>query len=308
MGVARFQIAFDGNAVRDGSIDVRALAPSLLALGDLFEESNRVLNGDQASAQLRVRGDFRKGSFEGSLELVVSLYEIARSIFLHDKVQDAKQILETVGFFGGAAGGGLWWLVKRVRGRMVKRARVIETDSVVLELEDGDEIEARRDVANLYNDAGVLRASREVLRPLDMEGVDTLSIGDDAQEEPQIIEKSDVAAFEAPVAEQADEETLGTATSRRILRVVRPSFQEDFVWTFSDGTNTLTARMEDPGFIGEVEDGLGFSRDSVVEADIQSVATRTPTGRLSTRNTVTKVHRVISPPKQVRFDFESGQE
>jgi hypothetical protein len=56
---ADFEIVYDGEAVRNGEMDVRALAPALLSLGDLFQESNRVLNGDRAGISVNVRAEFR---------------------------------------------------------------------------------------------------------------------------------------------------------------------------------------------------------------------------------------------------------
>jgi hypothetical protein len=60
MSTATIRIAYDGEALRRGTIDVRALAPALLALGDLCEQANRILNAEKPTTTLRVnvRSDF----------------------------------------------------------------------------------------------------------------------------------------------------------------------------------------------------------------------------------------------------------
>ena len=45
MSTSHFGIAFEGPAFDDGEIDVRDLAPALLALGDVIQAANHALNG-----------------------------------------------------------------------------------------------------------------------------------------------------------------------------------------------------------------------------------------------------------------------
>ena len=48
MATERFEITFAGDAVEAGTIDVKDFAPTLLAVGGLIEQSNRVLNEGKA--------------------------------------------------------------------------------------------------------------------------------------------------------------------------------------------------------------------------------------------------------------------
>ena len=311
MSTAQFQIKFDGEGLRAGTMDVRSLAPSLLAIADLIDESNRVINQNRASVSLKVRGDFEASSFESTLELTLSFYEQTRALLLGSDVQDAKELLQTIGVLGGSALGvrSLLGLLKKIRGRKPKRVRLEKQSGAeskaIIELE-GEDVETSKPVADLYNDIKVLQAAREIARPLDEQGIDVLELGEKTGGR-QRIDKSDLPALEAPLAE-VGEETLLDSTYRRVFGVVRPSFSEDYVWTLSDGENNIRVTMSDTAFLKEVESGApAFSSGSLIEADVSSVTSRTPTGKLTTRSTINKVHRVIPPSRQTRFDFGSTE-
>jgi len=77
---AQFQLAYDGPSLRAGAMDVNELAPALLAVSDLVQEANLLLNGTRATASVRVRSDFKKGSFEIALLIDQSLLEHAKNL------------------------------------------------------------------------------------------------------------------------------------------------------------------------------------------------------------------------------------
>ena len=72
VSTSHFGIAFEGEAFADGEIDIRDLAPALLALGDVIQAANRALNGGRAQASLKMRAT-KHGSFEALLSVDVSL-------------------------------------------------------------------------------------------------------------------------------------------------------------------------------------------------------------------------------------------
>ena len=50
-----FTIVFDGEALQDHTMDVRDLAPALLSLSQLFDETSRLLYGDKVDVRLHVK-------------------------------------------------------------------------------------------------------------------------------------------------------------------------------------------------------------------------------------------------------------
>ena len=98
----RFTLAYDGEALKNGLMDVRELAPALLAAGELIQNSNRLLNGDRTQVSLQVKGDFRRGSFNIDLILNQNLIDHAKQFLqLHPQIKDAKELLDLLFFYVG---------------------------------------------------------------------------------------------------------------------------------------------------------------------------------------------------------------
>lgn len=71
--MSRFRITYDGPTLDSSEMDVRELAPALLAFGDLLDASTRALCGAQVRPQVNVRGSFKTGSFGIDFTLATSL-------------------------------------------------------------------------------------------------------------------------------------------------------------------------------------------------------------------------------------------
>ncbi|HXD25932.1 MAG TPA: hypothetical protein VN609_08360, partial [Propionibacteriaceae bacterium] len=112
MSTADFTAAYDGEALKDHRIDVRDLAPALLAFGQLFEEANELLNRDRAQVRVKVRAT-GEGSFAIDLEVVQTIGRQVEGFLTGNHVTAALNLKELL--IGGSI--GLFALIKRMRGR-----------------------------------------------------------------------------------------------------------------------------------------------------------------------------------------------
>ena len=84
-------------------MDVKDLAPALLALGALCEDANRLLNSDRAHVAVRVQA-VKPGSFHVSLDI----WQELKTIFTGDNVETAESVLKLLGLIVGGGGGDHW--------------------------------------------------------------------------------------------------------------------------------------------------------------------------------------------------------
>lgn len=294
---AQFTVTYDGEALRDHEIDVRDLAPALLAIGQLFEGANRVLNGERAqiSVKLRATGE---GSVEVALDLVQSFGRQIESFLLSTHVQAAINLRDLVGM--GACGLGLVATLKWLRGRKPKKLSEKE-EQVTLSV-DAETLVVPVAVIRLMEDIPVREALERVLSPLRRDGIDTFQMKDSGGAVPSVeITREQLAYFDPPSIEAANEEKLPERRWTSAYTIVSLSFKEENKWRLSDGQAVISAAILDEDFLKRVDQRLlSFSKGDVLVCQIRQRQTQTPEG-LRTEYDVIHVDEYKPAPKQYKL-------
>ena len=206
-----FKIAFDGKSLRNNTIDARDLAVSIVALGDLVEETAKNVGLGDSKVRLRVRADLHPGSFEIGFELFSGKITDVLNMFSGDRYAGLANILQILGFLGGGTVGVVQFILWLKR-RSIKETVILEnladgSQKIEIHVEGGEKIEISKGVVDLWNNSRIQKATHKFVKPLSEEGVDSLKISY-GNNEPVIIEKQDVDYF-VPI--ESDE--LRTETS-----------------------------------------------------------------------------------------------
>ena len=304
--ITTIELAYDGEALRSGSMDVRDLAPALLAVGELCEKSNLVLNGNRAQITVRVQADFKTGSFDVVLLLHQTCIEVAKEIFTHsEQISTVADLVEIIGFVGGTAAGtgiSLFKLIKWLKGKKPNKTELLPNGDTRIFIDNSlhveeNHIDVSANVVSLFNNEDVRKAALGIVRPLERNGIDKLKLRS-ASPDVEIIEKEDYSAFMA-VLDPDFEELILENEREAALTVVKPSFDENLRWTFSEGEARFGAIMEDQEFLRKLDNReISFTKGDVLVVKLFTKSYQIKNG-LRTDNVVRKVLQVRPAPRQM---------
>lgn len=246
------RVAYDGPALADGRMDVRDLAPALVAISELCDESFRLLNGEGQRVRVEVQADFRGGSFAVGLE-VVGFWNQFVDMFSGRDASAVSNLLQILGFLGVPSAIGLLQLVRILKGKRPETVIRLESSTVRIALGD-ESITIREDVLKLYADLKVRNALSEVIAPLGKDGIDVFETRDEHNAPVVRVTKDEVSFFAPPAILEEDEEVLIDRTEERAFEVVGLTFKDDNKWRLSDGEAIVYAAIEDKEFLRRIND------------------------------------------------------
>lgn len=274
MSHSSFQVVYDGPALAGSLIDVRDLAPALLAFGDVIEQANATINDGQAKVTLKVSASFKSGCFGIDFAVVQGLLDQALDLFKGTPIASAKELMDYLGFFKEVgsnvvgAGVGLIALVKWLRNRKIKEVVLLDNGNVKIVVADGESIETERRTLDLLRNFKLRQALEQAItEPLDRDGYESVALTTDAEKGFVIIQKTERSYFRAPPEESED---LLDQTDSANLQLMSVSFKEDNKWRFSDGSNTFAAAITDAEFLNRVSLGV----ETFAAGDIMNVRLR----------------------------------
>jgi len=294
---ADIALVYEGPAVESGIMDVRDLAPALLAFGNLVEAANRVVNGESATTKVQVK-TVGAGSFAIGLDVTVAFVKAVRD-FLAGPESTAAANLITI-LSGSGLTIGAVALVKLLKGRSPSGTRPKEAGRIEVEI-DGETIEVDEIVARVSMDMSVRAAlERVVAEPLASEGIDAVSIG--PREKMERIEKAEGFAFRPPIDREAGAYEY---RYRAPLSIVSLSFKQGNKWRLNDGRTTLNVTVADAIFLRRVDNSeIAFSKGDILICDVR-VESRERPGGLHAEFFIEKVIEHRRPARQASL-FDPG--
>lgn len=248
--MSHFRITYDGPALVAHEMDVRELAPALLAIGDLLDAATRALKGTTVKPRINVKASFKTGFFGIDYILVTDWVTTVRDMFASDSASsaaNAAEILAALGFVAYKGKHGLIYVLKWLRGRKIVKVETGETTAQIYTADEHIEVEVS--VLTLLRDIAVRESLDKALAPLDKEGIDTFACGTD-DEIIEVISVSERRWFRAPILE---EELLLDDERKMVFSIVTLAFREANKWRLYDGASTIHATITDSSFLDKVD-------------------------------------------------------
>lgn len=294
-----FALAYDGPALADGRMEVRDLAPALLSLADLFRQANAVTFPEAPPVTLEIRAQDR-GSFVVDLALVQPEFVDEAIRWLTSQQVTALLHLRELVIGGGAVVGGVFWLIKKARGRRITDRDSSDAGMVRIHFSDGEMLEVPWDVLTLYDKVTIRRRAREVVEPVRREGIEAVRFYREEDREVTFEATSDdVDAFE--VVEQ--EERLLEQETEMVASIASAAFVEGNKWRLSDGERSFWAAIEDPGFLDRIDAGEPFRKGDMLRCRMRVEQNRTEeVSALPTRSSAFS----STSPLRLQFSHPSG--
>lgn len=289
-------IAYDGPALASHEMDVRELAPALLALSALFEEANAVLNKGRAKITLNVKGSFKTGSFGFDLSVVQGLFQSLLSFGSKPEVQSAATITALLGFSVVEGVKGLIWVVRWIRNRKIDKIE-IKDSRVTLYIGD-DFLEIEEKVYQLLRNEKIRKAMEDAIKkPLEHDGIESFGFAEsyDGKTPLTIIDREESVFYTAP---KASPEDLGATEYETTLQIIGVTFQDKNKWRFSDGiSNTFYADMLDSDFLAKIDSHvILFGKGDIIRARVRETKIIDITGTMRAERAIVHVfeHRNAS--------------
>jgi hypothetical protein len=305
----KIRIAYDGSALENGSMDVNDLAPALIAFSSLVNRANEVIGNKQPIRVMLKADDIKKGSFDVILELVYTALEQAKLFVGMADNSGITALIDVLGWgktCGGIAVGGVFWLIKKIKGQTITNITAAENGYAKITLINGITIDVDEKTLKVYLDHEARERIEKVVEPLKRTGIDTFELRNPADykdKHPAVaIEKDDLPYFKTPELTSLDEDAI-TNIQEMYVKIVSVVFDEKQKWRFSDGEIVFWAIIEDRAFWAEIENGTRAFRSGdklKVKCEIHQYFDN---GNPVTERRILEVLKVIERPTQIKLDF-----
>jgi len=288
----RFDVRFDGPALREHRIPADVLASSLLALSAAAQAAHLAVDPLAPRISLDIQAQ-REGSFSVDLLITdtVSVLSSPEAVAM----ATGGSIVAVV--YGAIKGGAR--LLKWLKGRTIREEVDLGDGQTRITAMDGATIVIDSSVYVAIQDRTFRESMRDAVAPVGREGIDFVEIGQGDDQER--VTKQDLPAFDVPESG----EVLGETTREAFLQLLTVNFQPGSKWRFTEGGAPYWASVRDENFARRVANHeIEFGKGDILRAEVHTRQLREGT-KLSAENVVIKVLDVQKQGRQVPLPFET---
>jgi hypothetical protein len=142
---------------------------------------------------------------------------------------------------------------------------------------DNETISMPVNVYNLYVNVDVRQNIYNILQPLESDGIDTFSAGNDI-----CVTKAELPYFYPPRIEK----TLHDNTQELTVIIESIVFKENNKWRFNNGTLSFSAAILDKDFLAQVDNGQRFAKGDWLRVQLQTV-------QIDENNTLKSIYNIV---------------
>lgn len=293
------RLKYDGPALQNHTIDVRQLAPSLLALADLFDMTH-ARSGDVlgTAPALQVTAT-REGSFAVDLFLMVQ----EASGTLRDALAGDEATAAANGSaLAAVAFGAIKWTLNRLR--FGREASAVETMAgrIHVTWPDGTDLDVPYGARDLVESMDFNRTAGYIFEPLREDGIDEVELTRDSNPDDRVlVRREDLPAFNIT---EPDDDLISDNVRVVNLRLRAVPFKEGNKWKVNDGASTFWVEMNDLEFLQRVSTSEeAFAQGDVLYVRLRDQQYRTADGGFRMENHIEKVmeHRRAHPADPLPF-------
>ena len=305
---SKLTIAYTGEAVDDGTMDVSVLGPALMALGTLVNEANKIINNDNSTIAVKVNADFQKGSFEIQLDVIRTLADQLQSLFTNHI--SVEQLLEYLGL--GATvqsivgGPSVIDIIKWVKKRKIDKAIKNNDRTATLVIQD-ESVTVNIDVLNIYMSVPVRESLDAMVAPTKRSGIDSFEVrnGKDYKSSIQVISKEESESFMFDESDFSQTEEVDVQRYTQWVTILTVNFEE-LKWRFRSGENKYYAKVDDEDFLKKIEGGLAFTKGDMLQIELEDSTHIKPDGHIRHEYRVTKVLKIQKRAREIPLPFDEA--
>lgn len=274
---SKFTVKYDGKALRSHEMDVKQLAPALLALSKAFDRTQEyAAPGSRVALKAKAT---REGSF--NIDLILYVVNELEDMFTSDSTTAIVNAATIGGIFIGAV-KGIGYIVRHGgKPTETKDAGVDDNGIRLSELTfpDGTKLTTFEYSAELLKDEDFIKSLKDSTAPALTDGVDTVTFDSEGESETVDAEDADGIATYSP-----EESSVDVSVVEMVVQALDLSFRDGGKWRVTDGIKTQFVLLEDKEFLKRIDDGTeAFRKGDIYRVLMRVEKSLNEDGRLVAR-------------------------